>query len=203
VGGLRGKITRVGRPGELPSEDERESTSTEEVDYQDREEPEEEGDGLVQIDPAEGRYVDKDYQQLGGFEELRGLEGEVAKRMPIRMRVKMDQRAINRLLAECANSPLTVEVRQLRVNPDEGSFAGSSGLRGGLLRQGFGGEAEYEGPGGLLGGARRNTFGVANADDAFPYDVTTEVYGIIYIYNPVSENSLGGDEDTDASVASR
>ena len=40
-----------------------------------------------------------------------------------------------------------------------------------------------------------------NADSAFPYDVTVELYGIIYIYNPVVESTLGDEADTDASYA--
>ena len=78
------------------------------------------------VDPAEKRYVDKNYQPLAG-EALRAAMTStdpedaylaVAKRMPVRMRFQMDQRAIPRLLLACSNSPLTIEVRQVRVYRD-------------------------------------------------------------------------------------
>ena len=173
---------------------------SDERDWTEREEEssEEEGDGPSQIDPAEGRYVDKNYQQLGGFLELQGyLAGEVAKRMPVRMRVKMDQRAINRLLIACANSKLTVEVRQVRVNPQDGA-TGSTGLGRGLLSGRFGGEPDFESRGGLFGQRGLGAGSEMQIDDAFPYDVTVELYGIIYIYNPVDEETLGDAVDADS-----
>ncbi|MCA9185652.1 MAG: hypothetical protein KDA99_08535, partial [Planctomycetales bacterium] len=78
-------------------------------------------------DPAEKRYVDKDYQQLTSEQLKEAIESSspdtvylaVAKRMAVRMRFYMDQRGINRLLLACANSPLTVEVRQVRLFRDK------------------------------------------------------------------------------------
>jgi hypothetical protein len=201
AGGLRGKIRQDAATG-VGSDEDSEGSGVDERDWNEREESSaEEGEGEeAQIDPAEGRYVDKNYQQLGGFLELQGsLTSEVAKRMPVRMRVRMDQRAINKLLVQCANSPLTVEVRQVRVNPQDGSTERSGGGTG-LLRGRLGGEADFEGRGGLFNarGPAGPDFGV---DDAFPYDVTVEIYGIIYIYNPVDESTLGEGADPDASYA--
>ncbi len=63
----------------------------------------------------EGRYVDEKGMPL--------VAGAAAppefKRMPIFMQLLFDQREISRLLVECANSPLPIEVRQLRVSPAE------------------------------------------------------------------------------------
>ena len=75
--------------------------------------------------PADGRYVDNNYEPLTA-EDLKKFMGNaeidleqaylaVAKRIPLRMRVSMDQRFIDKLLVECANSELTVEVRQLTI----------------------------------------------------------------------------------------
>ena len=81
-------------------------------------------------DPAEGRYVDDQYQPLSA-EKLRQVMAEpesvdpaeaylaVAKRIPVRLRVKIDQTKLDRFLVELANSPLTIEVRQLRINPTD------------------------------------------------------------------------------------
>lgn len=141
-------------------------------------------------DPAEGRYVDKNYEPLPA-ETLRQVmeqDGEldpeqaylaVAKRIPVRMRVSIDQRHINRLLVECANSELTVEVRQLLINPYHvvAQTARGGGGFGGVEGGGFGG--------------RDGAPGGAESTGQFPFDLDVELYGIVSIYNPVDENALG------------
>lgn len=112
-------------------------------------------------DPAEGRYVDREYKPIPAA-QLRSAAVitdpdrisplSIAKRMPIRLKVTMDQRRINDLLAECANSALTIEVNQVRIL---GSASGSSPV------------------------------GQNDDEKAFPYDAIVELFGIIYIYNPV------------------
>jgi len=114
----------------------------------------------------DGRYVGRDGNPISGTE----AKSQQFKRMPVHMTLKMDQREINRLLTECANSPLPVEVRQLRIN------------------------ANAEAPGGSrppASAARGN-----QADDASPtapdiFDVTLDINGIIYIYNPPDPAKLG------------
>jgi len=78
----------------------------------------------VGADPAENRYVDMENQPLSA-QQLRGTSGPggaadahlaVAKRMPVQMKLVIDQRKLNRLLIECGNSPLTVEVQQFRFH---------------------------------------------------------------------------------------
>jgi hypothetical protein len=68
---------------------------------------------------------------------------KVAKRMPIRLQLQMDLRKINRLLAECGNSRLPVEVRQVRLN---------RGASGGSMGGGAGGMMGGGGAGGMMGG---------------------------------------------------
>ena len=75
-----------------------------------------------------GRYVDDQGNRLanaaaGPFSEF--------KLMPVLIEVVIDQRKIPLLLAECANSPLPVEVRMVRINPEEGGSGGGGGRRGG------------------------------------------------------------------------
>jgi hypothetical protein len=55
--------------------------------------------------------------------------GQEYKRLPVRMALRMDQRWLPRLIAECASQPLQVEVQEVRVNPPEGigSAAGGGG----------------------------------------------------------------------------
>lgn len=149
--------------------------------------------------PADGRYVDNNYEPLTAddLQKFMGNNAEidleqaylaVAKRIPLRMKVSMDQRFVDKLLVECANSELTVEVRQLTIeSEDEGNRR--RGGRGGL--GGLGGGVE-DGFGGGGGGA--------NAKDAgsqFPFDLKVEIYGIVSIYNPVDNAALGIESEED------
>ena len=63
----------------------------------------------------EGRYVNEQGRPL---EATSNAPAEF-KRMPIYMKLVMDQREISKLLVELANSPLPVEVRQIRLRPDK------------------------------------------------------------------------------------
>lgn len=113
----------------------------------------------------ENRYVDPDGKPLpSGSAALLQF-----KRMPIFMRLDIDQREINKLLVECANAPLPVEVRQLRINP------GGGGSSSGSSKKSSGGA-----PAGAAAGAETETF-----------EVPIELAGIIYIYNPPDVAKLG------------
>ena len=226
------------------------------------------GGASTSRDPAEGRYVDNDYLPLSAAKLRDALQSGspddaflvVAKRMPIRMRLVVDQRKIPRLLAEFGNSRLPVEVRQVRINR-QGSSSSSGGYGGGYegggsgggygggemspggmgFPGGMGGEMGGEmggytgesggygsggyGSGGYEGGDEEGggyggDEGGYGADAAFggggygaggygagslrersqmsstsKHDVPVEIYGIIYIYNPVDRKKLGLDQD--------
>ena len=165
-------------------------------------------------DPAEGRYVDEHYKPLSAS-QLRQVMSDfqavdpslaylaVAKRVPVRFRVKLDQAGLDRLLTECANSPLTIEVRQVRINPtDTGAmdiFTMPRGGEGDMKRRGGPpSRIQLEGPGLGVG---QNTLSGADAIDAqSTTDVTAEIYGIVYIYNPVDEQVLGIVSSEDATT---
>ncbi len=104
--------------------------------------------------------------------------------MPIHMSLLMDQRRVPKLLVECANSSMPIEVRQVRMTKTPGSvldFSGGGGGgrdRGGGGRDGRGGMA----PGRALGGALAMPDG--EKTDVSPYDVPVDILGVIYIYNP-------------------
>ncbi len=127
---------------------------------------------------VKNRYYDEKYEPIADKDTLLSSV-TVAKRIPVRIRLEMDQRRINQLLVQCANSPLTFEVRQLRLNP-----------RGGNRRPGFGGERGSMEGGGLLG---RNQNQVRTLDDYQSFDRIVELFGIVYIFNPVDEAVLGGE----------
>ena len=157
-----------------------------------------EGGGLASAEVnelAEGRYVDQLLQPVSASTLNSAATGQneeeaylaVAKRMPVRMRVKMDQRNINEFLVECGNGDLMLEVVQVRVNPDAPSVQSQGGVSPGTssIRRPVGGV-------GRVGGNE----GTSPQGAEYPWDVEVEVYGIIYIFNPPSAARLGlSDED--------
>jgi hypothetical protein len=101
--------------------------------------------------------------------------GQEYKRLPVRMALRMDQRWLPRLIAECASEPLQVEVQEVRVNPPEGIASTGGGGPGGNYRGGDGG------PGG-----NASVFADEPAVQAFPTQpemVNVIIQGTIYIFN--------------------
>jgi hypothetical protein len=87
------------------------------------------------------------------------------RQMFVQMKFLMDQRKVPELLAVCANSPLLIEVRQVRMTmPDT-----------------------EKPPGSFASGA----VGSENRVEAGPFDAQVEVRAIIYLYNPPDRENLG------------
>jgi hypothetical protein len=169
---------------------------------------------VILRDPAEGRYVDDKYQPVppnrlrDAFKSKDPKDASlaVAKRMPVRMHLVVDQRYVNRLLAECGNSNLIVEIRQIRVNRpvyEGGNVPGAPVGRGPAGYPGPGGGERGFGPSdpGRAGprptgprptGPRTNPGrgggqGGSNEEEKARHQIEMELYGIVYIYNPVNE----------------
>jgi hypothetical protein len=98
-------------------------------------------------------------------------------RLPVRMVLEMDARRLERLLVECANAELPVEVREVRINADQ-TTTGGRATYGGLRR-------EEDSP--VLSAGGRGTEGQI----LDPAVVPVEVQGTIYIYNPPNLQALG------------
>ena len=105
-------------------------------------------------------------------------EQEPFKRMPIYLKLRIDQRQIARLLAECANSPLPVEVTQLRIDPGKGKGSGNSSAA-------------------QQAAASSGAATMGNSS----FDVPIEICGIIYMYNPPDASKVGTDEPTAGTPA--
>jgi hypothetical protein len=122
----------------------------------------------VEKAPDEGRYVDKDGKRVPP-----GTAPKAEfKRMPIFMKLTIDQRSINKLLVECANSALPVDVRYLRVNPSKASTSSGGGSSSDKAAK----------------TGSTNTLGEGES-----FDVPIEVAGIIYIYNKPDTTKLGAE----------
>ena len=105
--------------------------------------------------------------------------GQEYKRLPVRMVLRMDQRWLPRLVAECASEPLQVEVQEVRINVPEAGSTEGGGPGGG----GFRGFSEG-GPGG--GGARPSITTEETGVMPFPSHpeiVNVIIQGTIYIFN--------------------
>lgn len=108
------------------------------------------------------------------------------KMMPIRMRLVMHQTKIPKLLVECANSTMPIEVRRLRLRPGEGILADLSAVTGGASGD--------QTPVVLQSGG-------SSRKPAISLYLLIEIEGIICIYNPPPLEELGagpaGEETAD------
>lgn len=173
-------------------------------------------------DPANWRYVDQNNFPLAGFQLRAALTAPtpqnalltVAKRMPVRMRLEISQGKLNKLLAECGNASLPLEIRQVRINREpapigslEGFFAAGAGAGAGPGAGAYRGGGEgFPAPGGPRGGYPGGEGfggagiqpGVSPGAGSLTRDATVdttlikvELYGIVYLYNPVNQSLLG------------
>ncbi len=125
------------------------------------------------------RYLDADGNPDPGTSGTYGTAE--FRKLPVRMQLMMDQRWIPRILIECANAALPVEVEQLRINPNQSS-------------QGFAGRSRPNSRARALQGIEPD-----------PNLADVEIRGVVYIYNEpdTAELAIPGDTDpgTDATTA--
>lgn len=163
-------------------------------------------------DPAENRYVDAAKEPISASALRSALTSKqpsdvalaVAKRVPVMLSVKIDQRSIPKLLATCGSVPLMVEIQQVRVLPADASSNPMEGMAGGDMGMGMGDSMDM---GMGMGGMGMGTGGMGGAPtqvapvSEFPFDMTCEIYGLIYIYNPPEREKLGLEEiDADTEL---
>jgi hypothetical protein len=169
----------------------------------------------VQVDPADGRYVGADLKPLTGAQLRTAMKERskdaVAKRVQVRMRLKVDER-FGKLITECGNGKMMLEVLQVRYNTDP---APELALGGGPARSG--GDGETSGPPGgaanmgtgggtaSLGDGEGGTgpgFGMSPLSGTTSAgEVSLEIYGLIYLFNPMSnlaDKQLAASDSTGA-----
>jgi hypothetical protein len=101
------------------------------------------------------------------------------KLMPIRMNMVMDQRQIPKLLVECANSSMPIEIRRIRILKTQGTvFDVASG--GTSAASGVASVVREVGATGQTGAPLADT----------RHDVPVEIYGLIYIYQPPAREKM-------------
>jgi hypothetical protein len=179
-------------------------------------------EALAQMAPFHGRYVDQNFDPIS-IADLQTalsnpalpdtlLEAVVAKRVPVRIAVKMDETKIKQFIAECAASPFAFEIFQVRINRDvtgdDIKLAGGSkrssgqgdsdrnspviGTGGQAAGGGSGSGVVGDDPGGGTGAGADSASArkVEAIDTRTTFDVNVEFYGIVKIYNPVDEQRI-------------
>lgn len=158
-------------------------------------------------DPADKRYVDSKGAAVAATDLREKMSSDspedayfaVAKRIPVRMRVSIEQLAIPEFLANCGSADLMLEVQQVRIGDTVaaggGAAAGAYGGAGygggggpGVGGMSMGGDDEYGGDG-MYGGGGMMGAGASSAGSESVIDL--EIYGIVYLYNPVNIERLG------------
>ena len=195
-------------------------------------------DAVVTIDPADGRYIsfaaESEFQPRKGAELREAIRtispsnavDAVAKRVAVRMRLKVDPAGLSRLIAACGSAELMLEVYQVRVNTDPAAdiasgggsgyggyggggadmsgYGGGGGGKGalgmgGLGGAGAGGMEDGAGGGGGYGGGYGGTAGPVTTSQDAPAEISVEIFGLIYLYNPENIVTLGTELITEKS----
>ena len=176
------------------------------------------GSTSVAPDPADNRYLNVSNEPIAGSTLRNALESDspndaslaVAKRVPVMMKLNMNQTAVHELVAMCGSADLMVEVHQVRVLPQAtagGGMGGMGGMEGGMDdgegemdMGGMGGMGDMGDMGGMGYGGGGGFPGGGADDSEFPLDMSVEIYGIIYIYNPPDPAKLGVEQVTEDTV---
>jgi hypothetical protein len=144
--------------------------------------------GGEKASPLSERYVDDNGKSLA--DESKHPYAEF-KMMPINLRLVIHQKKIAKLLANCANSNMPVQVRAVRVRPGEGDVVNAAAAGG---PPGKAGRQRGEGAG---GGGRAAA--MQSDEPIGSLYLPIEVQGIIYIYNPPDLRKLGTGSTTVAA----
>lgn len=160
----------------------------------------------------QSRYIDGEGKPIADAATGMGTE---FRRLPIRMVLLMDERWLPKVLVECANSPLPIEVQRLRINREKsgidkdgqafemaasagGAAPGVGGGRGMEMGRGMGrpmgGMGMSMGGRGMEGGGMGMTLNAADTASL----ATVEIQGLVYIYMPPDPSILTvpGDDAT-------
>jgi hypothetical protein len=175
--------------------------------------PGEEGMGAADADATllSGRYIDAEGKPIADASTGMGTE---FRRLPIRMVLSMDERWLPKVLVECANAPLPIEVQRLRINAEKSGVdkegqafelasstpAGMGGGMGRPAEMGRGASMGMGRPMGMGRGGEGMSMGMGlNAADTANL-ATVEIQGVVYIYLPPDETILSVPGD-DAAAA--
>jgi hypothetical protein len=152
------------------------------------------------------RYVDDKARPLKANEESQFNQ---FKRMPICLRLIVDQRKIPEILVNCANCSMPIDVLWVRFNPAavkpfelsayDASVGAASG--GGMSSGGRGGEG-YGDSNSEGGDVQVRMDGIGGIGNYGSNAIPIEIYGCINIFNPVEHGGLQLESATSATPES-
>lgn len=172
------------------------------------------------LDPAHLRYIDKDFKPIESSKYRQSVSSNqlgpdswmsVVKRVPVRLRLRVDERRIGEILEKCANAKIPLEVRQITLIGGElpaeavstlgekkgssrkgpsvaGSDGGGSGESMTISDDDGGGGGGGAGPAGV-GGGKEQTFKSPEFNSHFL--VPLEIYGVMKFYSAPAPEALG------------
>ncbi len=124
--------------------------------------------------------------------------------MLVHMKLLVNEQRLPKLLVECANSSMPIEVRRVHLMGPASEIlsipapavAGGPGAAPGAGGPGAGGSGGGSGGRAVMHAAPR-PFGPAGQKggetaEIGPYDIPVDVFGLIYIYNPPDQQKLRG-----------
>jgi len=171
------------------------------------------------LDPAHLRYIDKEFKPITSTAYRQSVSNNqlgtdswmaVVKRVPVRLRLRVDERRIAEILEKCANAKIPLEVRQITliggdlpadttssakkssgVGPGDPSVAGTGGGAGGasmtLTDDDDRGSSQASSGAGGAGGEK--TFKSPEFNSHFL--VPLEIYGVMKFYSAPAPEALG------------
>lgn len=123
-------------------------------------------------------YVDFSGKPLTAAELATSPDAKLVHLMPFTLRVVMDQRKLDGLLADLASAPVPIDVRQVRVNVN----AQAGGAFGGGGVGAMGRPREFSAP------------ATPDASGLRPYDVVVELRGSVGLAPPPDTTVIGGEQ---------
>ncbi len=108
--------------------------------------------------------------------------------MPFKLVLKMDRRYIDKLLLLCRNSPLPIEVQQVRI---DAQTTGTATMAGPVFRGG-GGEHRSEAD----RGERNYSAPVVGGGTQYDRYSTVEIWGVVYLIQPPKRRDSAGSGDS-------
>jgi hypothetical protein len=173
---------------------------------------------VEKLDPAHLRYVDKAFKPITASQYRQSVTSQqlgadswmtVVKRVPVRLRIRVDERRIAEILEKCANAKIPLEVRQITLIGGElpaDQTAAASGKKGGSRRgptgisSGSGGDqsATVEDDGPAQGNNNSQLAGGAGEEKTYKspefnshFLVPLEIYGVMKFYSAPSAEAIG------------
>lgn len=168
------------------------------------------------LDPAHLRYIDKEFKPIPASAYRQSVSSNqlgkdswmsVVKQVPVRLRLRVDERQIAEILEKCANAKIPLEVRQITViggdlpadnttaaksssafSPGDPVVAGGAGSKSLSDDEGGGGTDQGASTAGQAA-AKDKTFKSPEFNSHFL--VPLEIYGVMKFYSAPAPEALG------------